>query len=179
MGVSRRCCLCLLSGARWPWLGHACHSPTVKPGLCYHRIPGLTQRTARSAWNPCGSSVPDMGPAVGTSLSMSHVPVWLEHPAPPALIIFFREFIACLGFRKHLHRARLGSQRSDFHPFPLAGQVPPCLAFRGTILGLGFWAGVCSRGVRWNVQRSSMLHGVISGTWPEESSGQAFTALGF
>lgn len=125
MGVSRRWCLCLLSGARWPWLGHACHSPTVKPGLCYHRIPGLTQRTARSAWNPCGSSVPDMGPAVGTSLSMSHVPLWLEHPAPPALTIFFREFIACLGFRKHLHSARLGSQGSDFHPFPLAGQVPP------------------------------------------------------
>lgn len=85
MGVSCRRCLCLLSGARSPWLGHACYSPTVKPGFCYRRIPGLTQRTARSAWNLCGSSVPDVGPAVGTSLSTSHVVLCLEHPAPPAL----------------------------------------------------------------------------------------------
>lgn len=125
MGVSRLRCLCLLSGARSAWLGHACHSPTVKPSLCYRCIPGLTQRTARSAWNPCGSSVPDVGSAVGTFLSTSHVPLWLEHPAPPALTIFFQEFIACLGFRKHLHRARLGSQGSDFRPLLLAGQVPP------------------------------------------------------
>lgn len=104
-----------LSGAWSLRLGHACCLPTVKPNapLSQHSgpRPGDRQERLESVWLQLPRC---WALTLARPFLDSPVPLWLERPLSCSHC-FFQEFTACLGFRKHLHRARLGSRGSGFH----------------------------------------------------------------
>ena len=65
-----------------------------------------------------------LGPDLGASLPGEPCAFLAGTPPSCSHCFFFQEFTACLRFRKHLHRARLGSEGSDFHPPPRQARCP-------------------------------------------------------